>query len=218
MVEHDDQVRLDERRCRHADRIPLRERHGCLEGGHRVVRQRADGAAGEARHPVDRLDPAAGDEAADRVERIRRVLDVGRKVRRVVADGHRPGLQPGDAVANLQQAARPDTEERVAPQSLAALDGFEQVGRRGAVVEAQEGADRRLEVRRPRGAQEHRVRVGGEALRLGQAERIGCGHRRLRLVCRGALVGRRIRNDLRLSGRKVVPSAVPPSFGDAALS
>ena len=50
-------------------------------------------------------------------------------------------------------------------------------GRPGvAVVEAEEGADRRLEVGRPRRAQQHRVGVAGEALRLGQAERVRGGH------------------------------------------
>ena len=75
----------------------------------------------------------------------------------------------------------PDAEEGVAAEPLAALDGLEEVGRRRAVVEAEERADRRLEVGRARGAQQQRVGVRGEALRLRQAERIRCGHvRRLR--------------------------------------
>ena len=114
----------------------------------------------------------------------------------------------GQAVADLEEPARADAEERVAAEPLAALDRLEQVGR-AAVVEAQEGADRGLEVGRTRGAQEDRVGVGGQALRLRQAERIGCRHRGW---------PRRIKNDRSSPGRKVVPSAVPPSFGDAALS
>jgi len=49
--------------------------------------------------------------------------------------------------------------------------------RRAAVVEPKEGADGRLEVGRARGAQEDRVCVGGKALCLRQADRIGCRHR-----------------------------------------
>ena len=80
------------------------------------------------------------------------------------------------AVADLEQPARADAEERVATEPLAALDRLEQV-RRSAVIEAEEGADRRLEVGRARRAQEDRVGVGGQALRLRQAERIRCRHR-----------------------------------------
>ena len=115
---------------------------------------------------------------------------------------HRPGLDAGDAVADLEQAARPDAEERVATEALAALDRFEQVGR-AAVVEAQEGADRGLEVGRARGAQQDRVGVGGEALGLRQADRIGCRHRGW---------PRRIKNDLRLRDeRSCLPRCHPHS-------
>src|SRR4029077_9480249 len=57
-----------------------------------------------------------------------------------------------------------------------ALDGFEEI-RRAAVIEPEEGADRRLEVSRTRRAQEDRVRVGGDSLRLREADRVRCGHR-----------------------------------------
>ena len=53
-----------------ADRIALGQRDGRLEHGDRVVRQGADGAAGEARHALGRLDAAARDEGADGGERI----------------------------------------------------------------------------------------------------------------------------------------------------
>ena len=147
------------------------QRHGRLEDRDRVVGERADGAAGEARHALGRLDAAARDEGPDGVERVRRLERLDRQVRRVGRDGDRPGLDPGQAVAHLEQAPRPDAEERVAPEPLAALDGFEQVGR-AAVVEAEEGADRGLEVGRTRGAQQDRVGVGGEALGLRQADRV----------------------------------------------
>src|SRR6185436_16076329 len=69
--------------------------------------------------------------------------------------------------------SRSDTQERVATETLAALDGLEQV-RGVAVVEPQEGADRRLEVGRTRGAEQNRVRVGGQAFGLIETDRI-CG-------------------------------------------
>ncbi len=78
----------------------------------------------------------------------------------------------GLAVADLEEAARTDAQERVAAEPLAALDGLEQVGRT-AVVEAEEGADRGLEVGRAGRAQQDRVGGARQALRLGQAERIG---------------------------------------------
>ena len=70
----------------------------------------------------------------------------------------------------------PTPEEGVPAQALAALDRFEEIGR-AAVVEAEEGSDRRLEVRRAGGAQQDRVGVRGQAPGLRQADRIGCGHR-----------------------------------------
>ena len=99
-----------------------------------------------------------------------------RQVGRIDRDGHRPGLDPGETVTDLEQPARPDAEERIASEPLATLDRLEEVGRT-AVVEPQEGPDRGLEVGRSRGAQEDRVGGGGKALRLRQADRIGCRHR-----------------------------------------
>ena len=147
-----------------------------LEGGHRVVGERADGPAREPWHPLGRLDAATRHEGADRVEWVGRRDRLDRQVRRKDGLGDGPGLDPREAVADLEQAPRADAEERVAPEALAALDRFEQVGR-AAVVEPEEGADRRLEVGRARGAQEDRVGVGRQALRLRQADRIGCRHR-----------------------------------------
>ena len=160
--------------------------------------------------PVGRLDPAARDEGADggqRVGRGRPSRSAGRANRSARSTG-RVWIR-AQAVADLEQPARPDAEERIATEPLAALDRFEQVGR-AAVIEPEEGPDRRLEVGRARGAQEDRVGVGGEALRLRQADRIGCA----------SSLGwpRENQNDHSSPGRKVVPSAVPPSFGDAALS
>ena len=92
---------------------------------------------------------------------------------RLHADGARRG--PRDAVPDLEDPARADAQEAVAAQPLAALDGLEQVGRRDAVVQAQERADGRLEVRGARGAQQDRVGGAGEALRFVEAERVGHG-------------------------------------------
>ena len=104
---------------------------------------------------------------AQSLERVCGRRDLGDKV------ASRARRQPvgcasiGLAVANFEQAARQDAQEGIAAQALAALDRLEQVGGR-AVVEREEGADRRLEVRVARGAQQHRVVVGGEALGLRQ--------------------------------------------------
>ena len=181
--------------------------HGRLEHGARVVRERTDGAAGEPRHALGRLDAAARDEGADRGQRVAAIDRVEGQVRRVGRNGDGSGLDAGLAVADLEQAARTDAQERIAAEPLATLDRLEEIGRT-AVVEAQERADGRLEVGRARGAQQDRVGVGGVSLGLRQADRIGGAHRS----------ASRIRNDLIVPGRKVVPSAVPPSFGDAALA
>ena len=208
VVEHQDEVGLDEGRHRDVDGVELRERDGRLERGDRVVGERPDGAAGEPRHPVDRQHPAARHERADRGEGIGGRRAVDRQVRGIGRDGDRPGLGPGDAVADLEEPPRPDAEERVPAEALAALDRLEEIGRT-AVVEPQERPDRGLEVGRAGGAEQDRVRIGGEALRLRQAERVRRRHRGWPLESR---------NDQFVPGRKVVPSAVPPSFGDAALT
>ena len=140
VVEDEDEVGLDEGRRRDADRVALGQRHGRLEGRDRVVGERPDGAAGEARHPLGRLDAAARHERADGGQRVGR-----RRSSRSAGPGrrsgtrHRPGLDPGDAVAHLEQPARPDAQERVAAEPLAALDRLEQVGR----VRRRRGAGRR---------------------------------------------------------------------------
>ena len=46
------------------------QRHGRLEGGHRVVCQRTDRSAGEPRHALGRLDAAPRDEGADGSQRV----------------------------------------------------------------------------------------------------------------------------------------------------
>ena len=115
---------------------------------------------------------------------------------------------------DLEQPPRADAQEAVPPEALAALDGLEQVGGRRAVVEAQEGADRRLEVGRARGAQQDRVGRAGEALGFGQAQRVG--HRGPSfgwLVGSGADGARESRNDLRLfrDERSCLPRCHPRS-------
>ena len=176
VVEHEHEVGLDERRGRDADGVALGEWHGRLEGGHSVVRERPDGTAGEPRHPLGRLDATTRDEGSDGGQRVGTVERLDGQARRVDGFGHRSGLDASDAVAHLEQPPGTDAKERIAPQPLPALDGFEKV-RRATVIEPEEGADRRLEVRRTRRAQEDRVRVGGDSLRLRQADRVRCGHR-----------------------------------------
>ena len=102
-------------------------------------------------------------------------VSIGRSGR-VGRHGHRARLGPGETIANLEQPSRADTEERVAADPFAALDGFEEI-RGTAIVEAQERADGRLQVGRTRGAQQDRVGIAGQTLRLGQAERIRRRHR-----------------------------------------
>ena len=152
------------------------QRHGRFEGRHRVVGEGADGPTGEPRHPLGRLDAATRDEGADGGQRIGAIERLDRQVGRVDRFGDRPGLDTRQTVPDFEQATRPDAQERVAPETLAALDGFEEVGG-SAIVETEEGADGGLEVRRTRGAQQDRVRVGGQALCLRQADRIRCRHR-----------------------------------------
>ena len=201
-----------------ADRIAVRQRDGRLEDRDGVVRQRADGAAGEARHALGRLDPPARHEAAERQQRIGRIDGRDRQLGVVSIDRDGPVLDPRLAVADLEQPPRADAQERVPAQPLAALDGLEEVRGRRAVIEPEERPDRRLEVGGPRGAQEQRVGVAGEPLRLGEAERVRHGHvRRLRWL-RPAEPAPESKRPLVHPGRKAEPSAVPPSFGDAALS
>ena len=179
------------------------QRHARLERRDRVVGQRADGPAGEAGHALDRQDPAARHERADGRERVRGGGRLAGQARVVGRDGHGPGLDVGLAVADLEEPARTDAQERVPPEALAALHGFEEIGR-AAVVEAEQGADRGLEVGRTGRPQQDRVGGTREALRLRQTERIGCGHPGEPL---------RIKNGQSSQGRKAEPSAVPPSFG-----
>ena len=195
VVEHDHEVRLDERRQRHAHGIPGGAGDGRLEGGDGLIAERADRAAGETGHALGREDLAPGDEGSEGGQRVRgRGLDDG-QVRRVVHDADRSGRGSGETVADLQEPARTDAKEAVAAQALPSLDGFQQVGGGHAVVQAQEGTDRGLEVRRARGPQEDRVRGGGQASRFLEAERVGHDGRSSRI---------RKRPSSSLPGRKVV--------------
>ena len=65
------EVRLDEGGRRDGDRIAVGQRDGRLERRDGVIREGADRAAGEPRHALDRQDPAARHELADRRERVR---------------------------------------------------------------------------------------------------------------------------------------------------
>ena len=155
-----------------------------------------------------------GHEPAEGGQRVGGRRPLGRQIRVVGVDVKWPGLHGREAVAHLEETARADAEEAVAPEPLAPLDRFEQVGR-SAVVEPEECPDRGLEVGIPGRRQQDRVGVADEPLRGGQAERVGGGHRARGLQggCSGS--GRGPENQKRpiVPGRKVVPSAVPPSFG-----
>ncbi len=175
VIEHDHEVGLDERGRRGADRIALRQRHGRLEDGHSVVGERPDTAAREARHAFRRCDPATRHELANGLERIGRRLGLGREVGMVGRDVERARLDVRETVMDLEEAPRAGPEEGVPPQPLPAFDRLQEE-RRAAVVQAQEGADGRLEIGRPGRAQQDRIRVRREALGLGQAERLVGGH------------------------------------------
>ena len=90
VVEHDHEVGFDERGRGRPDRVALRQRDGRLEDRNRVVGERPDAAAGEARHALGRRDAAARDELANRLERIGRRLRSRSRGR----DG-RPGRRAG---------------------------------------------------------------------------------------------------------------------------
>ncbi len=172
VVEDDHEVGLDECRRRGADRVGVGQRHARLEGRDRVIRERADGAARESGQPLARLDLPARHEGANRLERIRRRCRPGRQARVVAVDADGPVLDRRPAVANFEEPPRANPEERIAPEPLPALDGFEEIGGRRPVVESEERPDRGLEVGGTRGAQEQRVRARRESLRLGQAQRV----------------------------------------------
>jgi hypothetical protein len=122
VVEHQDEVGLDERGERHAYRILLRQGDRRLEAGDGVIGEGPDGTAREAGHPVGRLDAPARDEGADRGKRVRRFDRVDGKVRGVGRNRDGPGLDAGESVAHLQEPPRADAEEGIAPQPLTALD------------------------------------------------------------------------------------------------
>ena len=175
VIEHDDEVGLDECRHRDADRVTVREWHARLERADGVVGESADRATREAGHAFGGQDLATRDERADGCQWIGRRRRLGREVAVVGRHGDGPGLDVGEAIANLEESTRTDAQERVASQALAALDRLQQV-RGAAIIEAQKGADGGLEVGRAGRAQQDRVGGARQALRLGQAERIGCGH------------------------------------------
>jgi hypothetical protein len=156
VVEDQDQVGLLEGGHGDADRVAVRQRHSRLESGDRVVGERADRPAREARNPLVGQDAALRQEVAQCGERVWSADRLRRQVRGEVEDTHRPGLDRGLSVADRQQAPRPDSQERVSTEPLATFDGLEQEGR-APVVEAHEGADRGLEVRIARGREKDRV-------------------------------------------------------------
>ena len=211
VIEHQDQVGLDERRGGNTDRVAFRERDGRLEGGDGVVGERAHCSARESRHAVARLDPPPRDEPTQGVQRVGRLEGLGRQRRVVLVDRHGPRLDRRRRPTDLEQPPRDDAQERVAAQALAAFDRLEEVGRT-AIVEAQKRPDRRLEVGRAARLEEQRVRVGGQALRGSEAERICRCHRRWP----SGLV-RRSGADARETKRPFVPGTKGRAFRGATL-
>ncbi len=178
VVEDEDEVGLDEARQGHPDRVGRGERDRRLEDRDGVVGERADGAAGEARHSLGRLDPPAREEGANGGERVVGRELGHRQVGRVVDHADRAVLDAGPPATDFEEPPRPDAQEAVPPQALAALDQFEEVGGGRSIVETQEGADRGLEIGVAHRPQADRVRAPREALDLAEAQGVLAGHRR----------------------------------------
>jgi hypothetical protein len=106
---------------------------------------------------------------------VRNLGDVDRQVRRVDRARSPARLGPGNAITDLEQPARADAEERIASDApppstdLRRYDGPPSSSRRNAPIGVLRSATRR--------AQQDRVGVAGQTLRLGQAERIRRRHR-----------------------------------------
>ena len=101
-----------------------------LEAADRVVGEGADGAAGEARHALGRLDAAARDERADgaRADRAPRPSRSAGPGRRSATVTGRVWMRAWPSRTSSSRRG-PDAQERVAAEALAALDRLEQVGR-----------------------------------------------------------------------------------------
>src|SRR5258707_965562 len=82
----------------------------------------AGGAAGDPRHPLAGLDFAGRPEGANRLGGVERGSRGGGQARVVGIDAQWALLDHPPAVPDLEQPPRPDAEERVPPEPLAALD------------------------------------------------------------------------------------------------
>ena len=149
VIEDEDEVGLDEGGCGRPDGIGVRERDARLEDRDGVVGQRPDGAAGEARHALGRLDTTPAHEATEREQRVGRVDGRDRQLGVVSIDGDGPVLDARLAMAHFEQPTRADAQERVAAQALPSLDRLEEVGgvvpsssRRNAPMGVSRSADR----------------------------------------------------------------------------
>ena len=188
VVEDEDEVGLDEGGRRDADRVAIGQRDGRLEGRDRVVGERADGAAGEARHALGRL--RRGGAARSARMRGQRVGEPER--RRPAGPARRPATVTGRvwvrATPSRTSSSRrgPTPEERVAAEPLAALDGLEEVRR---ARRRRAGGTRRSGVSRSAGRVARRRSVSALAARrfawarlsgsvVGASSRAGLGESR----------------------------------------
>ena len=144
VVEDEDEVGFKEGCRRDADVVDVGQGHR-LELADGVVRQGADGAAGEARHALQRHDRSSRHERPDGGDRIRHLERLAGQAGVEDILGEWPIDDARRRPADLQRPPRADAKERVTPDALAALDRLEQVGR-PAIVHAQEGPDRGLQV------------------------------------------------------------------------
>lgn len=113
MIEDQDEIGLDEGGGRNRHRITLRQGNRRLEDRHGVIGQGADGPASEARHALRGLHAATRNKGPDGGQRIRPVEGFDRQIGGVGGNAQRPGLNPGDAVADFQQASRADPQEGI---------------------------------------------------------------------------------------------------------
>ena len=148
VVDHRQSIGQQQHHVGRAEHIRLRRRgEPWFDVAHGVVAEVADEAAGESRQVRDRRCVEAGVNGADPIERIRLLALREQRVATVFA-----AYPPPDLEAHLGR--QPD--ERVAPETLAALHRFEQI-RVGKVAELEVDRQRGVEV--GKGFEHHRYPV-----------------------------------------------------------
>ena len=149
-VEHQERVRQHEINEGNPQFIAGGLRHGRFDPVDVFVADVAHGASHESRHAGNRHRPVAGDLGFDELERV-----VGRGHPLGGTAGFADLGEPGKTGEDL---AGPAADEAVAGDRVAPLDGFQKVGRSGA-LEPGISRHRRLEIRHQVGIDGHDVAV-----------------------------------------------------------